>query len=153
MKMSHLEPGGCWGPTFILWKGTPGITGRRAEGMAYAETNFSGTLTTPTTTISSTIQGPYCEAPGSVYWCFQVALFRLVFLFTCVPSASSCRPSLCFRLSLGSYAHLLVDAVILLRPTSHSKFLTGEQTMATAPTHVYMRTGCWIPTRAATTGA
>lgn len=68
---------GVYSAIFLHW-----ITGWCVEGMGRARTDFSGTLTAPTTTASSTIQGPYCEASVSVYWCLKVALFKFYFLFS-----------------------------------------------------------------------
>lgn len=150
--MSHLKSGGCRGPTFFLWKGTSGITGRWVEGMAYAGTNFSGTLTAPTTTTSLPSKAPIVKhlalCIGASKWLFS-GLFCFSHPFLLPPDADSVSVSDC----LGSHAHLLMGAVILLRSMSHSKFLAVEQTTATAPAYPYMRTGCWIPTLAATIGA
>lgn len=62
---------------------------------------------------------------------FQVPL--PVFLFTYIPSASSCRLSPCFRLSLVHAPTFSTDAVIFLHSMSHPKLLTGDQTTAPAP--------------------
>lgn len=96
----------------------------------------------------------YCEASSSVYWCFDMALFRFDSWFSfshpfSLPPVADSVPVSDRVLVLMPFS---LDAVVLLHSMSHSEFLTVDRPWPQPPTHPYMRTGGQIPTLTATIG-
>lgn len=139
---------GVYRAIFLHW-----ITGWCVEGMGCAMTDFSGTLTALTTTISSTTQGPYCEASISAYWYLEVALFRFYFLFSfshpfpLLPAVDSALASDCLWFSCPPSPWMWWFSFIP-RPTQSSSLWTRPWSQP--PNHHYTRTRSQSSTMAAT---